>query len=160
MVVPPALAARRKILCKRFSTKSRISRFNVHDGGLFPLVISLPAGWNGMRTACGVNAVPACREYYFKGISLPCGRRTWSPAGWGPCPNSDTERASASQSVGMPDTASAVANRHLWTTACSWWSAGTAGSDLRWCSSCIWFSESPEDIQRRYSKLPSCPPSS
>ena len=50
--------------------------FNVHDGGLFPLIISLPAGWDGMRTACGVNAVPACREYYFKGISPPCGRRT------------------------------------------------------------------------------------
>ena len=41
--------------------------FNVHDGGLFPVIISLPAGWDGMRTACGVNAVPACREYYFKG---------------------------------------------------------------------------------------------
>ena len=50
--------------------------FNVHDGGLFPLVISLPAGWDGMRTACGVNAVPPCREYYFKGISLLCDRRT------------------------------------------------------------------------------------
>ena len=49
---------------------------NVHDEGLFPLVISLPAGWDGMRTACGVNAVPACREYYFKGISLPYGQRT------------------------------------------------------------------------------------
>ena len=49
---------------------------NVHDEGLFPLVISLPAGWDGMRTACGVNAVLACREYYFKGISLPCDRRT------------------------------------------------------------------------------------
>ena len=23
--------------------------FNVHDGGLFPLVTSLPEGWDGMR---------------------------------------------------------------------------------------------------------------
>ena len=50
--------------------------FNVHDEGLFPLVNSFPAGWNGMCAACGVNAVLPCREYYFKGISLPCGRRT------------------------------------------------------------------------------------
>ena len=50
--------------------------FNVHDEGLFPLVNFLPAGWNGMRAAGGVNAGSLCREYYFKGISLPCGRRT------------------------------------------------------------------------------------
>ena len=50
--------------------------FNVHDGGLFPLVNFLPAGWDGMRAAGGVNAGSLCREYYFKGISLPCGRRT------------------------------------------------------------------------------------
>ena len=49
---------------------------NVHAEGLFPLVNSFPAGWNGMRAACGVNAVSSCREYYFKGIRLPCGRQT------------------------------------------------------------------------------------
>ena len=49
---------------------------NGHDGGLFPLVTSLPEGWGGMRAARGVNADPAFRESYFKGISLPCGRRT------------------------------------------------------------------------------------
>ena len=42
-------AAPQKILCKRFSTKSRISRFKVHGEGLFPLSTALPAGWGGMR---------------------------------------------------------------------------------------------------------------
>ena len=50
--------------------------FNVHDGGLFPLVTPVPEGWDGMRAVCGVNAGPAFRESYFRGISLPCGRRT------------------------------------------------------------------------------------
>ena len=50
--------------------------FNVQDEGLFPLVTSLPEGWGGMRAVCGVNAVSAFREVYFKGISPPSGRRT------------------------------------------------------------------------------------
>ena len=49
---------------------------NVQDGGLFPLVAPVPEGGDGMRAVCGVNAVSAFREVYFKGISLPCGRRT------------------------------------------------------------------------------------
>ena len=49
---------------------------NVHDGGLFPLVTPVPEGWDGMRAVCGVNAGAACRESYFRGISLPYGRRT------------------------------------------------------------------------------------
>ena len=49
---------------------------NVHDGGLFPLSTSLPEVWDGMRAVGGVNAGSAFRENYFKGISLPCGRRT------------------------------------------------------------------------------------
>ena len=49
---------------------------NVHGGGLFPLVTPVPEGWDGMRAICGVNAVSAFRESYFRGISLPCGRRT------------------------------------------------------------------------------------
>ena len=49
---------------------------NVHGGGLFPLSKFLPGGWDGMRAVCGVNAGPAFRESYFRGISLPCGRRT------------------------------------------------------------------------------------
>ena len=40
---------------------------NVHDGGLFPLVTSLPEGWGGMRAARGVNAVSVDRESCFKG---------------------------------------------------------------------------------------------
>ena len=36
--------------------------FNVHGGGLFPLVTSLPEGWDGMRAVCGVNAGAAFRE--------------------------------------------------------------------------------------------------
>ena len=35
---------------------------NVQDGGLFPLVTSLPEGWGGMRAARGVNAGTAFRE--------------------------------------------------------------------------------------------------
>ena len=50
--------------------------FNVHNGGLFPLVTYLPVGWDGMRAVCGVNAGAACRESCFKGISPPSGRRT------------------------------------------------------------------------------------
>ena len=40
---------------------------NVHDGGLFPLSTVFPGGWDGMRAACGVNAISADRESYFKG---------------------------------------------------------------------------------------------
>ena len=50
--------------------------FNVQDEGLFPLVTPVPEGWDGMRAVCGVNAGAACRESYFRGISLPSGRRT------------------------------------------------------------------------------------
>ena len=49
---------------------------NVQDEGLFPLVTPVPEGWDGMRAVCGVNAGPAFRESYFRGISLPCGQRT------------------------------------------------------------------------------------
>ena len=49
---------------------------NVQDGGLFPLVTPVPEGWDGMRAVCGVNAVTASRESYFRGISPPSGRQT------------------------------------------------------------------------------------
>ena len=66
----------REFCVSNFRQNQEYHVFNVQDEGLFPLVTSLPEGWDGMRAVCGVNAVPAFRESYFRGISLPCGRRT------------------------------------------------------------------------------------
>ena len=41
--------ARRKILCKRFSTKSRMALENRADSGLDPLITESHGGQNGMR---------------------------------------------------------------------------------------------------------------
>ena len=41
-------AARRKILCKRFSTKSRMALENRADSGLDPLITESHGGQNGM----------------------------------------------------------------------------------------------------------------
>ena len=41
--------ARRKILCKRFSTKSRMALESRADSGLNPLVTESDGGQNGMR---------------------------------------------------------------------------------------------------------------
>ena len=41
--------ARRKILCKRFSTKSRVALESGADSGLDPLVTESHGGQNGMR---------------------------------------------------------------------------------------------------------------
>ena len=41
--------ARQKILCKRYSTKSRIAHNSCAEWGLFPLFASIPVGWGGMR---------------------------------------------------------------------------------------------------------------
>ena len=41
--------ARRKILCKRFSTKSRMALESRADSGLNPLVTESHGGQNGMR---------------------------------------------------------------------------------------------------------------
>ena len=43
------LEARRKILCKRFSTKSRMALESRADSGLNPLVTESHGGQNGMR---------------------------------------------------------------------------------------------------------------
>ena len=43
------LKARRKILCKRFSTKSRMALESRADSGLNPLVTESHGGQNGMR---------------------------------------------------------------------------------------------------------------
>ena len=43
-----ALLARRKILCKRFSTKSRMALENRADSGLDPLITESHGGQNGM----------------------------------------------------------------------------------------------------------------
>ena len=42
------LMARRKILCKRFSTKSRMALENRADSGLDPLITESHGGQNGM----------------------------------------------------------------------------------------------------------------
>ena len=42
-------AARRKILCKRFSTKSRMALESRADSGLNPLITESHGGQNGMR---------------------------------------------------------------------------------------------------------------
>lgn len=42
------LLARRKILCKRFSTKSRMALENRADSGLDPLITESHGGQNGM----------------------------------------------------------------------------------------------------------------
>ena len=55
--------ASQKTLCKRKTTKSRILHKYAHTSGLFPLLTGLPEGWNGMRAACGVNAVLPFREF-------------------------------------------------------------------------------------------------
>ena len=68
--------APQKILCKRYSTKSRISRFQSAWMGFVPLVHISPGRVGRYARRYGVNAVQPCRECYFKGISLPCGRRT------------------------------------------------------------------------------------
>ena len=41
--------ARRKILCKRFSTKSRMALENRADSGLDPLITESHGGQSGMR---------------------------------------------------------------------------------------------------------------
>lgn len=41
--------ARRKILCKRFSTKSRMALESRADSGLNPLITESHGGQNGMR---------------------------------------------------------------------------------------------------------------
>ena len=43
------LSARRKILCKRFSTKSRMALESRADSGLNPLITESHGGQNGMR---------------------------------------------------------------------------------------------------------------
>ena len=43
-----AIGARRKILCKRFSTKSRMALENRADSGLDPLITESHGGQNGM----------------------------------------------------------------------------------------------------------------
>ena len=43
------LSARRKILCKRFSTKSRMALENRADSGLDPLITESHGGQSGMR---------------------------------------------------------------------------------------------------------------
>ena len=43
-----ACSARRKILCKRFSTKSRMALENRADSGLDPLITESHGGQNGM----------------------------------------------------------------------------------------------------------------
>ena len=63
-----SFAGRQKILCKRFSTKSRISRRKYALFGLLPLSTVLPGGGcGGMRAACGVNAVAARRGILTQG---------------------------------------------------------------------------------------------
>ena len=44
-----AESARRKILCKRFSTKSRMALESRADSGLNPLITESHGGQNGMR---------------------------------------------------------------------------------------------------------------
>ena len=45
----PELLARRKILCKRYSTKSRMALESRADSGLNPLFTESHGGQNGMR---------------------------------------------------------------------------------------------------------------
>ena len=59
--------ARQKILCKRSSTKSRMARNQRAYVGQIPLDQPSPVRMDGMRAACGVNAIQISREYYFKG---------------------------------------------------------------------------------------------
>ena len=46
---PPESEAGRKILCKRFSTKSRMALESRADSGLSPLITESHGGQNGMR---------------------------------------------------------------------------------------------------------------
>ena len=59
--------ARQKILCKRSSTKSKMARKQRAYVGQIPLDQPSPGRMDGMRAACGVNAIQTSREYYFKG---------------------------------------------------------------------------------------------
>ena len=52
----------RKFCVSEFRQTQEYHVYNVHDWGLFPLSTAFPGGWDGMRAACGVNAVPASRE--------------------------------------------------------------------------------------------------
>lgn len=70
------ISARRKILCKRYSTKPRISRYQCAYLGLIPLGRFFPGRLGRYARRYGVNAVTASREPYSKGISPPCGQRT------------------------------------------------------------------------------------
>ena len=59
--------ARQKILCKRSSTKSNNGTKSRAYVGQIPLDQPSPVRMDGMRAACGVNAIQISREYYFKG---------------------------------------------------------------------------------------------
>ena len=65
--IAAVLGARQKILCKRSSTKSRMARNQRAYVGQIPLDQPSPGRMDGMRAACGVNAIQISREYYFKG---------------------------------------------------------------------------------------------
>ena len=59
--------ARQKILCKRFSTKSRIFRRKYAQFGLLPLSTVLPGGVRRYARRNGVNAVAARRGILTQG---------------------------------------------------------------------------------------------
>ena len=61
------MSARQKILCKRSSTKSKMARKQRAYVGQIPLAQPSPGRMDGMRAACGVNAIHPSRECYFKG---------------------------------------------------------------------------------------------